>query len=241
MEGPALQSPTLKLALLQSYQLISVCVCVCVCARERDSVVFFFFSFLDFISHIFKICSVAVLPVHFCVYMYMSVHVRVCGCLFCTPNVLESHPLIAAHFFSDKFCSLYHQKIKKTKSFHIFSYFPCRSFLTAKKASDKMTVMIGIMSDYVVVLSSRHLNCCLVVVLSSCHLNCRLVVVLSSCHLNSRLVIWTVVLSSGLSSCHLNCRLVIWTVVLLSSCHLNCRLVIWTVVLSSELSSCSVI
>ncbi len=116
VEGPALQSPTLKLALLQSYQLISVCVCVCVCARvcERETLLyFFFFSCLDFISHIFKICSVAVLPVHFCVYMYMSVHVRVCGCLFCTPNILESHPLIAAHFFSDQFCSLYHQKIQR--------------------------------------------------------------------------------------------------------------------------------
>ncbi len=97
----------------------------------------FFFSFLDFISHIFKICSVAVLPVNFCVYMYTSVHVHVL--LFCTPNILESHPLIAALFFSDQFCSLYHQKIQKTKNFNIFSYFPLISyvghFLKAKKSS----------------------------------------------------------------------------------------------------------
>ncbi len=57
----------------------------------------------------------------------------------------------ATHFMDDRFVNLGEEVIPTMLS----------------ELDDKMTVMIGIMSDYVVVLSSCHLNCRLVVVLSS--------------------------------------------------------------------------
>ncbi len=79
---------------------------------------FFFFSFnILILFHTFSKCallqSYQFISVYICIYVCVCACARMCGCLFCTPDILESHPLIAAHLFSDQWliCSLYHQKI----------------------------------------------------------------------------------------------------------------------------------
>ncbi len=71
-----------------------------------------------------------------CIYVDVCACARMCGCLFCTPDILESHPLIAAHLFSDQWliCSLYHQKIHWVFTFfHISHSFPMSAIFDSEE------------------------------------------------------------------------------------------------------------